>query len=34
MPKIHYFSNKIKKIAKAWGPQQSLNLRFWWPEVM
>jgi len=29
MSKIHYFGNKFSKIAK-----RSLNLRFWWPELV
>jgi len=35
MSKMHYFSNKISKIAKCWGspPLTLLNLRFWWLEV-
>jgi len=32
---MHYFSNKLLKIAKRWGvpPPAPLNLQYWWPEV-
>jgi len=35
MSKMHYFSNKVLKIANARGspPQMPLNVQYWWPEV-
>jgi len=33
MPKMHYFSNKLSKIAKRWG-RWALNLQYWEPKLM